>query len=106
MDLVSLNHIFQNRPKCAMISRERGGVMGCLYWLFIGWWLEPILLIPRLIFALFVELPLKIIKWFVIIAVGLAVGTLLAEFIGAALLLGALVALIMHFAEKKCSHIV
>lgn len=75
--------------------------MGCLYWLFIGWWLEPILLIPRLIFALFVGLPLKIIKWSAIIVVGLVVGTLLAGSIGAALLLGVLVALIMHFAKKK-----
>lgn len=30
---------------------------GCLYWLFIGWWLEPLewlfLTLPKLLFALF-----------------------------------------------------
>lgn len=50
--------------------------MGLCYWLFVGWWLEPILFVFKVIFWLFIGIPANILKYTFALVIVIALGAL------------------------------
>ena len=96
--------LLKDIPKMPLMCYDQckgGNIMGCFYWLIVGWWLEPILFVIKAIYMLFVGFPLKIMKWCAVIAVAFVVGTLLAGSLAAALFLTAMIAIVTGLVSKK-----
>ena len=48
--------LLKDIPKMPLMCYDQckgGNIMGCFYWLIVGWWLEPILFVIKAIYMLF-----------------------------------------------------
>lgn len=79
------------------------------YWLFVGWWLEPILLIFKAIFWLFIGIPANILKYTFALVIVIALGALAVAMIATVgafliiptLVISALICIASMLAGKK-----
>lgn len=94
--------------KCDIMS-IRGDIMGLCYWLFVGWWLEPILFVFKVIFWLFIGIPANILKYTFALAIVIALGALAVAMIATVgafliiptLVISALICIASMLAGKK-----